>query len=53
MINSDGSGLRQISPSQAFISYEDLVFSPDGTRLIGRSVAEGGTTSELWMMDGN
>jgi len=53
MINSDGSGLREISPDRAFISYEDLRFSPDGTRLLGRSVAEGGNTSELWLMDGN
>lgn len=53
MINSDGSGLRQISPNAAFVSYEDLVFSPDGSQLVGRTVAEGGTTSELWLMDGN
>lgn len=53
MIDSDGSHLRQISPDSAFVSYENLVFSPDGTRLIGRSVASGGSTSELWMMDGN
>ncbi len=53
MINADGSGLRQISPDQAFVSYEDLTYSPDGTRLVGRTVANGGTTSELWLMDGN
>lgn len=53
MINRDGSGLRQISPDAAFVSYENLVFSPDGTRLLGRSTAEGGSTSELWVMDGN
>ncbi len=52
MINSDGTGLRQISPDAAFISYENLDFSPDGTSLLGRSVASGGTTSELWELDG-
>ena len=53
MINSDGTGLRQISPDSAFVSYENMTFSPDGTGLVGRSVAEGGSTSELWLMDGN
>lgn len=52
MIDSDGSDLREVSPGSAFVSYENLVFSPDGARLLGRSVAPGGTTSELWMMDG-
>jgi Tol biopolymer transport system component len=52
MIDRDGSNLRQISPDQAFISYEDPVFSPDGKSLVGRAVANGGTTSELWLMDG-
>ncbi len=35
MINSDGTGLRQISPDAAFVSYENMTFSPDGTRLSG------------------
>lgn len=52
MINSDGTGLRQISPNAAFISYEDIVFSPDGKELLGRAVPVGGTSSELWRMDG-
>ena len=52
MIDSDGSDLRQISPDAAFVSYENLDFSPDGTSLLGRSVASGGTTSEIWELDG-
>ena len=52
MIDSDGTDLRQISPDAAFVSYENLDFSPDGEHLLGRSVASGGTTSELWDMDG-
>lgn len=52
MIDSDGTDLRQISPDAAFISYENLDFSPDGTSLLGRSVASGGTTSEIWELDG-
>lgn len=52
MIDSDGTDLRQISPDAAFISYEDIDFSPDGTSLLGRSVAVGGTTSEIWELDG-
>ncbi|MDQ2621638.1 MAG: hypothetical protein M3Y45_01215 [Actinomycetota bacterium] len=52
MIDSDGTGLRQVSPNQAFVSYEDLVFSPDGTELLGRALPLGGSTSELWRLDG-
>jgi Tol biopolymer transport system component len=47
MINSDGTGLRQISPQQAFVSYETLTFSPDGTELAGAY------QSEIWAMDGD
>jgi TolB protein len=46
MINSDGSGLRQISPQQAFSSWNMLAFSPDGSELIGAS------QSEIWAMSG-
>jgi Tol biopolymer transport system component len=46
MINTDGSGLRQISPNSYFASHEFLAFSPDGTELVGAS------ESELWAMDG-
>jgi|GEM_PF-5247241 len=52
MIDSDGSDLRQISPDQAFVSYEDLVFSPDGRQLVGRALTSGSSTNELWLMDG-
>lgn len=52
MINRDGSGLREISSGAYFDSYENLVFSPDGTELLGRALASGGTTSELWRLDG-
>ena len=52
MINRDGTGLRQISPNQAFVSYEDLVFSPDGREILGRALPVGGLTSELWRLDG-
>jgi len=52
MIDQDGSNLHQISPDSAFVSYENLDFSPDGRELLGRSVASGGTTSELWDLDG-
>jgi Tol biopolymer transport system component len=52
MINRDGSGLREISSGAYFDSYEDLVFSPDGTELLGRALPTGGTTSELWRLDG-
>lgn len=51
MINRDGTGLRQISPDQAFISYEDLVFSPDGSELLGRA-PDAGSTSGIWRLDG-
>lgn len=52
MIDSDGTNLREISPNAAFVSYENLDFSPDGKQLLGRSVASGGTTSEIWTLDG-
>ena len=52
MIDSDGSDLRQISPDQAFVSYEDLRFSPDGREILGRALPVGGLTSELWRLDG-
>ena len=52
MIDSDGSDLRQISPDQAFVSYEDLVFSPDGKSLLGRAYSGESSTSELWLLDG-
>ena len=52
MIDRDGSDLRQISSAQAFDSYEDLVFSPDGTEILGRALPVGGLTSELWRLDG-
>lgn len=52
MIDSDGSDLRQISPDQAFVSYEDLRFSPDGEQILGRALPVGGLTSELWRLDG-
>lgn len=52
MIDRDGSDLRQISSDQAFDSYEDLVFSPDGTEILGRALPVGGLTSELWRLDG-
>lgn len=52
MINSDGSGLTKISPDVAFASYEDLVFSPDGSEILGRALPTGGSTSELWRLDG-
>jgi Tol biopolymer transport system component len=52
MINSNGTGLRQISPNAAFVSYEDLVFSPDGSEILGRALPVGGLTSELWRLDG-
>lgn len=53
MIDSDGTDLRKISPDQAFVSYEDLVFSPDGKELLGRALPVGGLTSEIWRLDGN
>lgn len=52
MIDSDGSDLHLISPDSAFASYENMSFSPDGSELLGRSVAPGGSTSEIWRMDG-
>ncbi len=46
IVNVDGSGLRQISPDQAFVSYEDLSYSPDGTEIVGES------SSDLFALDG-
>jgi Tol biopolymer transport system component len=46
MINVNGTGLRQISPQQAFVSYETLTFSPDGREMAGAY------KSEIWAMDG-
>jgi WD40 repeat protein len=46
IVNTDGSGLRQISPDAAFVSYEDLSYSPDGTEIVGES------SSDLFALDG-
>jgi Tol biopolymer transport system component len=53
MIDSDGSDLRQISPNQAFVSYEEPVFSPDGKQIVARALSSESSTSELWLLDGN
>lgn len=52
MINRDGTGLREISSGAYFDSYEELVFSPDGKELVGQALRTGGTTTELWRLDG-
>ena len=44
---------RQISPDSAFVSYENMTFSPDGTQPDRSLRRQGGSTSELWLMDGN
>lgn len=46
IIDTDGSDLRQISPNQAFVSYEDPSYSPDGKQIVAES------SSDLFLLDG-
>lgn len=52
MVDRDGTNLREISSGAYFDSYEELVFSPDGEELVGQALPNGGSTVELWRLDG-